>query len=37
MFINVQQTHPQVVQIVSVSLHLMIFIAANELISATNL
>lgn len=36
MFINVQQTHPQVVQMVLVSLHLMIFIAADELISATD-
>ena len=36
MFIKIQRTHLQVVEIVTVSLHLIVFVAANELINATD-
>lgn len=36
MFIKIQRTHLQVVQIVTLSLHLIVFVEANELINATD-
>lgn len=35
MFIKIQRTHLQVVQIVTLSLHLIVFVEVNELINAT--
>ena len=36
MFIKIQSTHLQGIEIVTVSLYLLVFVAANELINATD-
>lgn len=36
MFIKIQRTHLQVVEIVTLPLHLIVFVDANELINATD-